>query len=90
MCDRLNALCGVSCSQPGGAFYCFPAVRETYDRLGVSDSQGFCEAVLQKAHVALVPGGAFGCDGHVRLSFANSMEHIDAGLDRLEEMLGRA
>ena len=90
MCERLNALRGVSCVRPGGAFYCFPRVRDAFDRLGVTDSQAFCEVVLDKALVALVPGGAFGCDDNVRLSFANSMDHIDAGLDRLEKLLGKA
>lgn len=88
MWKRLNALKGVSCVRPTGAFYCFPNVSETYGALGVQDSGGFCEAVLQKAHVALVPGDAFGSEAHVRLSFANSMEHINSGLDRLETMLG--
>ena len=90
MCDRLNGLCGVCCVRPGGAFYCFPKVRATYARLGVANSQEFCEVVLDKALVALVPGGAFGCDDNVRLSFANSMDHIEAGLDRLEKLLGKA
>ncbi len=90
MCDRLNGLFGVSCVRPGGAFYCFPRVRDTYAKLGVANSQEFCEVVLDKALVALVPGGAFGCDDNVRLSFANSMDHIDAGLDRLEKLLGKA
>jgi len=90
MCERLNGLRGVSCLRPGGAFYCFPRVRGAYDRLGVTSSQAFCEVVLEKALVALVPGSAFGSDDNVRLSFANSMEHIDAGLDRLETLLGTA
>ncbi len=85
---RLNALAGVRCVRPSGAFYAFPDVSGTYDRLGVSDSQAFCAAVLERAHVALVPGAAFGMDAHVRLSFANSLKHIDAGLDRLETLLG--
>jgi len=88
MCDRLNALRGVRCIRPSGAFYCFPDVSGAYERLGVKDSGGFCEVVLKRALVALVPGGAFGSEENVRLSFANSLEHIDAGLDRLEELLG--
>ncbi|MCZ6698505.1 MAG: pyridoxal phosphate-dependent aminotransferase [Planctomycetota bacterium] len=85
---RLNDLRGVRCIKPDGAFYCFPDVSGAYARLGVNSSQEFCAAVLEKAHVALVPGAAFGMDTHVRLSFANSMEHIDTGLDRLVELLG--
>lgn len=85
---RLNALRGVTCVKPDGAFYCFPDVSGAYARMGVKGSQEFCAAILEKIHVALVPGAAFGMDTHVRLSFANSMEHIDAGLDRLVELLG--
>jgi len=87
MAARLNALKGVTCIEPSGAFYCFPDVTRTYTTLGVSDSNAFCQVVLEKARVALVPGGAFGSDGHVRLSFANSLESINAGLDRLEKLL---
>ncbi len=89
MWRRLSALRGVTCVRPSGAFYCFPNVSETYSAIGVTDSGGFCDAVLEQAGVALVPGDAFGSELHVRLSFANSMEHIDKGLDRLEAMLGR-
>lgn len=89
MWQRLSALRGVTCVRPSGAFYCFPNVSGTYAALGVSDSGGFCDVVLERAHVALVPGDAFGSESHVRLSFANSLEHIDRGLDRLEKLLGR-
>ena len=90
MATRLNALKGVRCIVPSGAFYCFPDVSGTFSDLGVSDAGGFCEVILEKAHVALVPGNAFGMDTHIRMSFATSMELIDAGIDRLEKVLGRA
>lgn len=89
MAERLNGMKGVSCLQPSGAFYCFPDVSGAFATLGVSDSTAFCAAVLEKAHVALVPGEAFGMDTHIRMSFATSMEKIDAGLDRLEGLLGK-
>ncbi len=85
---RLNRLRDVDCIKPTGAFYAFPDVSRTYERFGVAGSQAFCELVLEQAHVALVPGAAFGIDTHVRLSFANSMEHIDKGLDSLATLLG--
>ena len=88
MAARLNALNGVSCLEPSGAFYCFPDVSGAFETLGVKNSTDFCAVVLEKAHVALVPGGAFGMDTHVRLSFATSMEKIDAGLDLLASLLG--
>lgn len=90
MWQRLNAMCGIYCLKPSGAFYCFPDISEAAKRFGAKDSETFCSAVLEQAHVALVPGGAFGLETHVRLSFANDMTHIDAGLDRLEAFLGRA
>ncbi len=87
---RLTRLRDVTCVRPTGAFYCFPNVSRTYARLGVSDSVTFAERVLTDAHVALVPGAAFGSDAHVRLSFACAVDVIDKGLDRLERLLGRA
>ncbi|MCB9851473.1 MAG: pyridoxal phosphate-dependent aminotransferase [Phycisphaerales bacterium] len=89
MARRLNELKGVRCIEPSGAFYCFPDVREAFKPLGVSDGAGFCEVMLEKAHVALVPGDAFGMDTHIRMSFATGMEQIDTGIDRMAEVLGR-
>lgn len=86
---RLNAMNGVTCVKPDGAFYCFPNVSGTFMRLGVADSGEFCKKVLEESHVALVPGDAFGMDTHVRLSFATDMQTIDKGLDRLDKLLGK-
>jgi len=88
MYRRLNAIPGVRCVRPTGAFYAFPNVSGTYGKLGVRGSLEFAAKVLERAHVAVVPGEAFGCDENVRLSFATSMEQIDKGLDRLAELLG--
>lgn len=89
MAKRLNELKGVQCIEPSGAFYCFPDVSGAFAGLGVPDAVGFCEVVLERAHVALVPGNAFGMDTHIRMSFATGMEQIDSGIDRLAEVLGR-
>lgn len=88
MLERLNAIRGVTCVEPGGAFFCFPNVSGAFATLGVSDSLEFCNAVLDRIHVAFVPGAAFGADEHVRLSFACGMDHIEKGLDRLTDLLG--
>ncbi len=90
MYERLTAMRGVTCVRPTGAFYCFPNVSQAYARLSVRGSVDFANKVLADAHVALVPGLAFGSDDHVRLSFACSMTDIDRGMDRLEKLLGRA
>jgi aspartate aminotransferase len=92
MHQRLNAMPGVRCVRPQGAFYAFPDVSATYDRILGNDVKGpksaaWAEKVLEQAKVAVVPGGAFGDDACVRLSFATSMPQIEKGLDRLEKFL---
>ncbi len=93
MWRRLNAIPGVTCVRPTGAFYCFPSIAPYLNKpLGSkgtvpTEAVAFCTAVLEEAHVALVPGNDFGFPDHVRLSFATSMANIDKGLDRLEKFL---
>ena len=93
MWKRLNAIPGITCNRPTGAFYCFPSIAAHLNKpLGKSgktagEAVAFCSAVLEEAHVALVPGNDFGFPDHVRLSFATSMENIDKGLDRLAAFL---
>ena len=77
-----------SVRNPRGAFYVFPDISATYSRLGVSGSVEWTTRLLSEAHLAVVPGAAFGLDTCVRLSFATSMEVIQEGLDRLERFLG--
>ncbi|MCB9915274.1 MAG: pyridoxal phosphate-dependent aminotransferase [Planctomycetes bacterium] len=82
---RLEAL-GLETPRPRGAFYVFPSIRG--QRFG-GDADAFCEALLEEEGLAIVPGTAFGLDGHVRLSYATSMQIIDAGLERLARFLSR-
>jgi aspartate aminotransferase len=84
----LNALPGVSCAPPRGAFYAFPDVSATYGD-GIHDSATFAERLLEEARVALVAGAAFGSDRHVRISFACSRRELDRGLERMETFLRR-
>jgi aspartate aminotransferase len=87
--ERLNAMEGVSCFRPLGAFYAFPNVSHTFGKRcpsgQITDSTSFVEHLLQTAGVAVVAGAAFGDDRCVRLSFATSMEQLHVGLDRLEQ-----
>ncbi len=91
--QRLNAIPGVKCNEPSGAFYVFPDVRALLSRKapGQSEPLGnderFVAQLLEAHKVAAVPGSAFGAPGFMRLSFATSMEQIDKGLDRLAEMV---
>ncbi len=87
MMKRLSALPGVECVAPEGAFYVFPRVEALYRRKGVGGSVEFCRRLLDEAHVAAVPGEAFGVDSCVRFSFATSQERIEEGLSRFEAWL---
>ncbi|PSP55166.1 aspartate aminotransferase [Halobacteriales archaeon QS_1_67_19] len=72
--DRLHEL-GVKAPEPDGAFYLMVEVGE--------DDQTWCEQALEQAHVATVPGSAFGAPGYARLSYANSKSRIGQAIDRL-------
>jgi aspartate aminotransferase len=86
--ERLNAMEGISCFKPMGAFYAFPNVSGTYGKRSptgqITDASSFAEHLLQAAGVAVVPGEAFGDDRCIRLSFATSMQQLHTGLDRIE------
>ncbi|MFC1738749.1 pyridoxal phosphate-dependent aminotransferase [Planctomycetota bacterium] len=91
MVRRLNSIVGITCTEPTGAFYCFPDVSSHYGRningAKINGSMDFAKTLLEQAKVALVPGLPFGCDENVRLSFATSLEQIEKGLDRIESWL---
>lgn len=84
MWRRLNAIDGISCIRPRGAFYCFPNVSAHFGKAGITDAVSFAAKLIDDQHVAVVPGNDSGFDTHVRLSFATSMDQIDKGLDRIE------
>ena len=80
MVGSLNRM-GLTCADPLGAFYVFPSIRAT----GLS-SQEFCERLLREQRVAVVPGDAFGQsgEGHVRISYSYSVDHLIEALRRIE------
>ncbi|MBP3892427.1 MAG: pyridoxal phosphate-dependent aminotransferase [Atopobiaceae bacterium] len=75
---------GLSCVRPDGAFYAFPSIR----KLGLT-SEEFCTRAIIEDGVALVPGSVFGCEGHVRLSYACDVTTLRWGLDRLEKFVAK-
>src|SRR5439155_10067571 len=91
-CGLLKQIPGLKLPVPDGAFYAFFDVSEyfgkTFNNVAVTDSLTFCNALLEQAHVNLVPGVAFGAEGFVRMSFATSREVIEAGVSRLKDWLG--
>jgi aspartate aminotransferase len=82
MLERINAIPGLSCAQPSGAFYLFPSISETGLR-----SLEFCKTLLEEHQVAVIPGVAFGADNNIRLSYATDMATIEKGMDRLEKFV---
>lgn len=79
---------GVKCLPGQGAFYSFPDFRAVIERLdGVNNDVELGEYLLENAKVALVPGSAFGAEGYMRLSFATSMENLQAAMQRLQTAL---
>ncbi len=91
MIDGLNAIPGVRCGEPQGAFYVFPDVTGLYGRTingrQITGSMSLCAMLLEDHNVAVVPGIAFGEDGCVRLSYATSEKIIEAGLARISKAL---
>ncbi len=83
----LNAVPGISCLLPEGAFYVFPNVAGLFGRTwrgkALESSTDVTEFLLEEANVAVVPGGAFGDDRFIRLSYATSMKNIEEGLRRI-------
>jgi len=84
----LNALRGVSCLPGFGTFYAFANVEGAMKNLGVADDNAFAEKLITEALVAVVPGSGFGAPGHMRLSFACSMQTLETALSRLRKLLG--
>lgn len=88
MVDRINAMPGLSCLKPQGAFYIMLNIKEimgrSYNGRRIEGSMDFAELLLAEKQVALVPGVAFEAEGYCRLSYATSVEQITKGLDRIE------
>ncbi|HEY7493123.1 MAG TPA: pyridoxal phosphate-dependent aminotransferase [Candidatus Tectomicrobia bacterium] len=85
---RLNAIDGITCNRPQGAFYVFPEVAglfgRTYQGQRLETSLDITNYLLDVAGVAVVPGEAFGDSRSLRISYATSMANLEAGLDRLD------
>lgn len=90
----LNAIPGISCTTPGGAFYVFPNVSALYGKnwipsgdapRTIGGSDDFAAYLLEKYDVAVIPGSGFGADANIRLSYATSMANLQKGLARIAD-----
>jgi len=82
--DRANSIPGMKCIEAGGAFYAFINIEGAMAAKGFASDADFASALLDEKLVAAVPGSGFGSEGHLRLSFATSMEILVEALDRIE------
>jgi len=85
--ERLNAIPGIRCTRPGGAFYAYPNISSAFSR-GIKDSLDFSVRLLEQKHVAVVPGSAFGTTEHIRISYATSIEQLERGIARIAQFMG--
>ncbi|MDD9894011.1 MAG: aminotransferase class I/II-fold pyridoxal phosphate-dependent enzyme, partial [Gammaproteobacteria bacterium] len=88
--EALNAIPDVECIESDGTFYAFPSFQKVIDRLGgIEDDLQLGEYLIENAGVALVPGSAFGTPGHMRLSFATSMENLQNAIQRIADCVAK-
>ncbi|MFW5821614.1 MAG: aminotransferase class I/II-fold pyridoxal phosphate-dependent enzyme, partial [Bacteroidota bacterium] len=89
--ERLQKIEGVKCIVPEGAFYVFPDMSAFYGKstgeTKIENSMDLCLYLLEKGHIATVPGEAFGAPDNIRISYANSDENLVKAMDRLENAL---
>jgi aspartate aminotransferase len=88
---HVNSIEGVKCATPGGAFYVFPDlsayVGKSINGRKIETDMDLCIYLLEEGHIATVPGSAFGADGCVRISYANSDENLEKAMQRLKDAL---
>jgi len=89
--QRLQGMKGIRCNNPQGAFYVYPRIIDWVERkIGKKEIRGsidFCQAMIEEAGIGLVPGVGFLQEGHVRITYACSMEQIGEGMNRMERCL---
>lgn len=90
---RLCALPGVTCHNVDGAFYLLPNISAYFGKSDglrtIDDSFDFCNYLLEDAHVAIVPGGAFHAPNCARIAYTNSMAQLALAMDRIETALAK-
>lgn len=85
--DKLVEIPGVSCIKPQGAFYLFPNVKHAVELTGYSNVEDFTTALLEEAQVAVIPGSGFGAPDNIRLSYATSLELLEAAVERIHSFV---
>jgi aspartate aminotransferase len=82
---------GMTCVRPGGTFYLFPSVKNFFGKKSggttINTSEDLAKILLEEAHVAVVPGTAFGMDGYIRISFALADHEVKKGMEKIRDFL---
>lgn len=84
----LNEIPGIECAWPEGAFYAFPNIKAILNDTSIKSSEEAQLRLLEEYHVATTPGSAFGLEGYLRLSYANSLDALRRGIERLRAFVG--
>ncbi len=91
--DQLTSIDGITCYKPEGAFYLFPNITAYFHKstevMKIEHSFDLAMYLLYQSKVATVPGSSFGTEGHIRISYATSMENIKEGVERIKEALSK-
>ena len=87
VCERINAIEGLSVVRPDGAFYVFVNAREAMAKVGAKDGDDFALKMLESASVGAVGGNDFGSKEHFRISYATSMDQLERGLEAIARWL---
>src|SRR5205085_8795001 len=83
----LNEIPGVVCSRPEGAFYAFPNIKGLMSACDFASSKEVADELLWKHGVVTTDGGAFGAEGYLRMSYANSLEALQEAVLRINQMV---
>lgn len=90
---KFESMPGITCQKPDGAFYVFPNISsyvgKKYKKIYIRNSYGLASYLLNEANVVTIPGAAYGMENYIRLSYANSMDQIEEGMDRIEKALSQ-
>lgn len=91
--DKLSEIPGIKTNNPKGAFYVFPSIKQFIGRENgetkINSDSDLCLYLLEKAHVATVPGSAFGSPGYIRISYATSTKNLIEALKRIKDALSQ-
>ncbi len=81
----LRTIDGIKVQASAGSFYCFANITGLMAQHGIKSDSDFCTHMLEEYHLAFIPGSAFGLEGYIRISFAQSQEVLETGIEKLRE-----